>query len=108
MSLNNCLGSGLIAGRTSGAYDEIVTFNLVSCRTVGIGAYLNRLGQRIVQVDNSSIILTGHQALNKLLGRQVYTSNLQLGGTQIMYKNGEFFSLGFCVVFLIYPKINLD
>ena len=66
-------GSGLIAGRTSAAYDAIVTFNLVSCRTVGIGAYLNRLGQRIVQVDNSAIILTGHQALNKLLGRQVGT-----------------------------------
>ena len=63
----------MIAGRTSAAYDAIVTFNLVSCRTVGIGAYLNRLGQRIVQVDNSAIILTGHQALNKLLGRQVGT-----------------------------------
>ena len=25
---------------------------------------------------------------NKLLGREVYSSNLQLGGTQIMYKNG--------------------
>jgi acetyl-CoA carboxylase/biotin carboxylase 1 len=26
--------------------------------------------------------------LNKVLGRDVYTSNLQLGGTQIMYRNG--------------------
>jgi acetyl-CoA carboxylase / biotin carboxylase 1 len=26
--------------------------------------------------------------LNNLLGREVYTSNLQLGGTQIMYRNG--------------------
>lgn len=32
--------------------------------------------------------MTGAPALNKLLGREVYTSNLQLGGTQIMYKNG--------------------
>jgi acetyl-CoA carboxylase/biotin carboxylase 1 len=32
--------------------------------------------------------LTGAPAINKLLGREVYTSNLQLGGTQIMYKNG--------------------
>jgi len=40
--------------------------SLVTCRAVGIGAYLVRLGQRIVQVDNSYIILTGHQALNKV------------------------------------------
>ena len=57
-------------------------------RVVGIGAYLVRLGQRIVQVDNSHIILTGSSALNKVLGRTVYTSNNQLGGTQIMHNNG--------------------
>ena len=34
------------------------------------------------------MILTGYQALNKLLGREVYTSNLQLGGPSIMYSNG--------------------
>lgn len=34
------------------------------------------------------MILTGAQALNKMLGREVYTSNLQLGGTQIMARNG--------------------
>lgn len=32
--------------------------------------------------------MTGAGAINKLLGREVYTSNLQLGGTQIMYRNG--------------------
>lgn len=32
--------------------------------------------------------MTGAPAINKLLGREVYTSNLQLGGTQIMYRNG--------------------
>ncbi|KAI8443300.1 acetyl-CoA carboxylase [Phakopsora pachyrhizi] len=37
--------------------------------------------------DNLSF-LTGASALNKVLGREVYSSNLQLGGTQIMYKNG--------------------
>ena len=26
--------------------------------------------------------------MNKLLGREVYTCNTQLGGTQIMYNNG--------------------
>jgi acetyl-CoA carboxylase/biotin carboxylase 1 len=54
----------------------------------GIGAYLVRLGQRAIQIEGQPIILTGAPALNKLLGREVYTSNLQLGGTQIMYKNG--------------------
>lgn len=84
-----CLrGSGLIAGETSRAYEEIFTVTLVTCRSVGIGAYLVRLGQRAIQVEGQPIILTGAPAINKLLGREVYTSNLQLGGTQIMYKNG--------------------
>ncbi|KAL9087549.1 MAG: hypothetical protein Q9159_003565 [Coniocarpon cinnabarinum] len=84
-----CLkGSGLIAGETSRAYDDIFTVTLVTCRSVGIGAYLVRLGHRTVQIEGQPIILTGAPAINKLLGREVYTSNLQLGGTQIMYKNG--------------------
>ena len=84
-----CLkGSGLIAGETTRAYDDIFTITLVTARSVGIGAYLVRLGQRAVQVEGQPIILTGAPALNKVLGREVYTSNLQLGGTQIMYKNG--------------------
>ncbi|KAL8752619.1 MAG: hypothetical protein Q9199_005623 [Rusavskia elegans] len=84
-----CLkGSGLIAGATSKAYDDIFTITLVTCRSVGIGAYLVRLGQRAIQIEGQPIILTGAAAINKLLGREVYTSNLQLGGTQIMYKNG--------------------
>ena len=52
-------------------------------RAIGIGAYLVRLGQRVVQVESSAIILTGAGALNKLLGREVYTSNTQLGGVQV-------------------------
>ncbi|KAF4119397.1 acetyl-CoA carboxylase / biotin carboxylase 1 [Geosmithia morbida] len=84
-----CLkGSGLIAGATSRAYNDIFTITLVTCRSVGIGAYLVRLGHRVVQIEGQPIILTGAPALNNLLGREVYTSNLQLGGTQIMYRNG--------------------
>jgi acetyl-CoA carboxylase/biotin carboxylase 1 len=84
-----CLkGSGLIAGETARAYDDIFTITLVTARSVGIGAYLVRLGERAVQVEGQPIILTGAPALNKVLGREVYTSNLQLGGTQIMFKNG--------------------
>jgi acetyl-CoA carboxylase/biotin carboxylase 1 len=84
-----CLrGSGLIAGATSKAYEDIFTITLVTCRSIGIGAYLVRLGQRAIQIEGQPIILTGAPALNKVLGREVYTSNLQLGGTQIMYQNG--------------------
>jgi acetyl-CoA carboxylase/biotin carboxylase 1 len=84
-----CLrGSGLIAGATSRAYKDIFTITLVTCRSVGIGAYLVRLGQRAIQIEGQPIILTGAPAINKVLGREVYSSNLQLGGTQIMYKNG--------------------
>lgn len=88
LGVESLKGSGLIAGGTSRAYDDIFTMTLVTCRSVGIGAYLVRLGQRAVQVEGQPIILTGAGALNKVLGREVYSSNLQLGGTQIMYKNG--------------------
>ncbi|KAJ2741209.1 acetyl-coenzyme-A carboxylase, partial [Coemansia sp. BCRC 34301] len=88
LGVENLRGSGMIAGETARAYGDIFTITLVTCRSVGIGAYLVRLGQRSIQNEGQPIILTGAQALNKVLGREVYTSNLQLGGTQIMYKNG--------------------
>ncbi|KAJ8379366.1 hypothetical protein SKAU_G00001440 [Synaphobranchus kaupii] len=88
LGVENLRGSGTIAGETSLAYDEIVTISMVTCRAIGIGAYLVRLGQRVIQVENSHIILTGAGALNKVLGREVYTSNNQLGGVQIMHNNG--------------------
>ena len=81
-------GSGLIAGETSRAYDDIFTITLVTARSVCIGAHLVRLGERPVQVEGQPIIFTGAPALNKVLGRKIYTSNLQLGSTQIMFKNG--------------------
>ena len=67
-----------IAGETARAYREIFTLSYVTGRTVGIGAYLVRLGQRVIQKKAPPIILTGYQALNKLLGKQVYASNLQV------------------------------
>uniref|UniRef100_A0A1I8FS22 PAZ domain-containing protein n=1 Tax=Macrostomum lignano TaxID=282301 RepID=A0A1I8FS22_9PLAT len=75
LGVENLRGSGLIAGET-------VTMSLVTCRSIGIGAYVVRLGQRVVQRENSHIILTGAQALNKLL-LGVHSSD-QLGGPQIM------------------------
>lgn len=88
LGVENLQGSGMIAGETSKAYRDIFTVTLVTCRSVGIGAYLVRLGQRAIQIKYQPIILTGAAALNKVLGREVYTSNLQLGGTQIMVNNG--------------------
>ena len=104
LGVENLSGSGMIAGETSQAYQDTFTISLVccslcnhlvilslkvSCRAIGIGAYLVRLGQRVIQLEDSHIILTGAGALNKVLGREVYTSNAQLGGTQIMYDNGK-------------------
>lgn len=88
LGVESLRGSGLIAGATSKAYRDIFTITLVTCRSVGIGAYLVRLGQRTIQIEGQPIILTGAPAINKILGREVYSSNLQLGGTQIMYNNG--------------------
>ncbi|XP_077942833.1 acetyl-CoA carboxylase isoform X1 [Gasterosteus aculeatus] len=88
LGVENLRGSGAIAGESSQAYEEIITISMVTCRAIGIGAYLVRLGQRVIQVENSHIILTGAGALNKVLGREVYASNNQLGGIQIMHNNG--------------------
>ncbi|KAJ8978777.1 hypothetical protein NQ317_015501 [Molorchus minor] len=88
LGVENLKYAGMIAGETSCAYEEVVTISMVSCRAIGIGSYLVRLGQRVIQIENSHIILTGYSALNKLLGREVYASNNQLGGIQIMYNNG--------------------
>lgn len=89
LGVENLKGSGLIAGETSAAYNDIFTLTIVLGRTVGIGAYLVRLGQRTIQkTTDSPIILTGYQALNKLMGVDVYSTNDQLGGPGIMYSNG--------------------
>ena len=75
-----CLsGSAAIASAFSRAYAELpLTLTFVSGRTVGIGAYLARLGVRCIQRVDRPIILTGYAALNKLLGREVYSSHMQV------------------------------
>ncbi|EFN66380.1 Acetyl-CoA carboxylase [Camponotus floridanus] len=88
IGVENLKHAGLIAGETSRAYNDIITISIVSCRAIGIGAYVVRLGHRVIQIENSHIILTGYRALNTVLGREVYASNNQLGGTQIMHNNG--------------------
>jgi len=89
IGVENLQGSGLIAGETSRAYRETFTLSYVTGRSVGIGAYLNRLGQRTIQMVSSPMILTGYSALNKLLGKNVYSSQDQLGGPQVMVPNGS-------------------
>ena len=89
IGVENLRGSGGIAGETSRACASSCTLTYVTGRSVGIGAYLVRLGQRVIQKEGSApIILTGYQALNKLIGRSVYASNLQLGGPHVMHANG--------------------
>ena len=84
-----CLqGSGEIAAATSRAYKHTVTMAYVTGRSVGIGAYCSRLCQRVVQHVDAPLILTGASALNKVLGREVYTSNSQIGGPKVMGANG--------------------
>ena len=39
--------------------------------------------RRCIQRADQPIILTGYAALNKLLGREVYSSQLQLGGPKV-------------------------
>ncbi|TYZ66264.1 hypothetical protein PybrP1_008196 [[Pythium] brassicae (nom. inval.)] len=89
LGVENLRGSGTIAGETARAYQEVFTLTYACGRSVGIGAYLVRLGHRTVQnATHSPIILTGYQALNKLMGKDVYTSNDQLGGVKVMHTNG--------------------
>ncbi|XVE55453.1 hypothetical protein DITRI_Ditri03aG0159800 [Diplodiscus trichospermus] len=88
LGVENLTGSGAIAGAYSRAYKETFTLTYVTGRTVGIGAYLARLGMRCIQRLDQPIILAGFSALNKLLGREVYSSHMQLGGPKIMAKNG--------------------
>jgi len=84
-----CLqGSGEIAAATSRAYKSTVTMAYVTGRSVGIGAYCSRLCQRVIQHTDAPLILTGASALNKVLGREVYTSNAQIGGPRVMGANG--------------------
>jgi len=68
-----CLrGSGLIAGATSKAYQDIFTITLVTCRSVGIGAYLVRLGQRAIQIEGQPIV--SQSGIHCLTGELVLTN----------------------------------
>jgi len=58
-----------MAGETQNLVIEmkgLILLLKVTCRAVGIGSYLVRLGQRVIQVENSHLILTGAPALNNV------------------------------------------
>ena len=57
IEVENLQGSGKIAGETSAAYDEIFTLSYVTGHSAGIGAYLVRLGQCVIQMQQRPIIL---------------------------------------------------
>ena len=54
IGVENLQGSGKIATETSRAYEEIFTLSYMTGRTVGIGAYLVRLGHHIIQLGLGS------------------------------------------------------
>ena len=45
---------------------------------------------RCIQRADQPIILTGFSALNKLLGREVYSSQMQLGGPKVIRRSQTF------------------
>ena len=86
--LMNLDGSALLVSEMAKARNDILTITFVVERTVGVGAYLARLSERIVQRRDSPILLTGYQAINKVMGQDLYDSNNQLGGANVMGNNG--------------------
>ena len=88
LGVESLMGSAKVASAFSRAYDESFTLTYVSGLSVGIGAYLARLGCRVVQRQDASIILTGAAALNKLLGHEVYASHHELGGPRVHTRSG--------------------
>ena len=81
LAAETLMGSGLIAGESSAAYDETFTRTLVTVRSVGIGAYSVSLEQRVIQKENTATtILTSFLALNKDIVHDVCLRNDQLGG----------------------------
>lgn len=54
-------GAGKIAAETSIANRQIFTLGYSTARNIGIGSYVLRLGQRVIQHVDAPIILTGYQ-----------------------------------------------
>ncbi|OAG28880.1 acetyl-CoA carboxylase / biotin carboxylase 1 [Nematocida displodere] len=88
MGVENLSYSAEIAKQMARAYNAIPTLTYATGRAVGIGAYLASIGERVIQKQDSPIILTGFQALNRLIQQSLYQSNIEIGGPGILAKNG--------------------
>ena len=88
IGVENLSWSGAMAREMVLTRQEGLTLSYVSGRSVGIGAYLNKLGQRIIQKNDSPLLLTGAKALNQLYSKEVYRGNHELGGPGVMERNG--------------------
>ncbi|KAI5127742.1 acetyl-CoA carboxylase / biotin carboxylase 1 [Nematocida parisii] len=88
MGVENLSYSAQVAKSMAILYKEVPTLTYATGRAVGIGAYLASIGGRIIQKEDSPIILTGYNALNSLLQKEIYKNNLDIGGPSILEKNG--------------------
>ena len=80
--------AAVMASAIANAERTIPVICYVTVRSVGIGAYINKLGNRIIQRADSPMLLTGYRAINELLGGEVFSSNNELGGSGVMQSNG--------------------
>ena len=64
LGVESLQGAGKIAAETSIANREVFTLGYSTARNIGIGSYVLRLGQRIIQHNDAPIILTGFQAIS--------------------------------------------
>ncbi|EHY64824.1 hypothetical protein NERG_02227 [Nematocida ausubeli] len=88
MGVENLSYSAQIAKDMARLYKSVPTMTYVTGRAVGIGAYLASIGGRTIQKIDAPIILTGYNALNSLLQKEIYKNNLEIGGPSILAKNG--------------------
>ena len=84
----NLDGSAQMARKMMIAARMGLTMSYITSRSVGIGAYLCKIGQRIIHRQDASLVLTGFQAINDRLQSRVYEDNRDLGGAAIMSHNG--------------------
>lgn len=61
LGVESLQGAGKIAAETSIANRQIFTLGYSTARNIGIGSYVLRLGQRVIQHVDAPIILTGYQ-----------------------------------------------
>lgn len=84
----NLASAAIMAATVAKAQEMVPVWTIVSARSVGVGAYVSRLGNRILQRKDAPMLLTGINSLNSALGSDVYSSNDQIGGATLFASNG--------------------